>query len=124
MTPNSVPDAYVRPDCPRCKGSGWQPFRIGTEWIKAPCQLCIEVAREQAGVDYREMLRRVVEDCTCEFRDCEIHHEARQMLYRSEFKDKVTVQAGADPAPCSSCGCEERDHRGILTCQCPERDRR
>ena len=22
---------------------------------------------------------------------------------------------------CSNCGCEERDHRGILTCRCPER---
>src|SRR5262245_26681845 len=22
--------------------------------------------------------------------------------------------------PCGNCGCEERDHRGILTCRCPD----
>jgi len=24
------------------------------------------------------------------------------------------------PGACSNCGCEERDHRGILTCRCPD----
>lgn len=32
--------------------------------------------------------------------------------------DKRAPPAPPDP-PCSNCGCEERDHRGILTCRCP-----
>lgn len=29
-----------------------------------------------------DLLRSVVEDCTCDFRDCDIHHAAREALAR------------------------------------------
>ncbi len=25
-----------------------------------------------------------------------------------------------EPPPCSNCGSEDRDHRGILRCECPD----
>lgn len=37
----------IRPDCPICFGTGWQPIKIGKEWLKAPCQACIKAEKEK-----------------------------------------------------------------------------
>ena len=39
----------IRPDCPRCFGSGWQPLKVAGEWVKWPCQSCIEAERIAAS---------------------------------------------------------------------------
>lgn len=44
---------YVRPNCKVCFGTGWQPLKVGDEWLKWPCQACIEAyraANRQTGV--------------------------------------------------------------------------
>ncbi len=36
----------IRSDCKVCFGTGWQPMRVGNEWLKWPCQACIKAEQE------------------------------------------------------------------------------
>jgi hypothetical protein len=40
----------IQPNCPVCFGTGWQPMRVGAEWLKWPCQRCIEQERASSAL--------------------------------------------------------------------------
>lgn len=57
------------------------------------------------------------QDCDWPFCGCDPY--ADNVIDAIEESGRFTVVA-SPPQACSNCGCEERDHRGILTCRCPD----